>query len=373
MKIAVNTRLLIENKLDGIGWFTYETLKRITQKHKDVEFLFLFDRPYSESFIFSSNITPLVTGPPARHPFLWYYWFEKSVPEIIKQAKPDLFLSPDGYLSLSTNVPSVPIIHDINFYHRPKDLPYLKRKYYQYYFPKFAKKAVRIGTVSNYSKQDITNSYNINPDKIDVMYNGANATYNPINETQKKASREKYASGHDYFIFIGNLHPRKNVGRLLKAFDEFKKEIKREFKLVIVGGRFFKTGEIKESFRNLKYKEDIIFTGRLSPGDLKEVLGAATALTFVPIFEGFGIPNIEAMYCDVPVITSNETSIPEVVGDAALLVNPFSINEIKEAMIKIWEDENLRSRLIERGRKRREIYSWENTADNLWKCIEKSI
>lgn len=372
-KIAVNTRLLIENKLDGIGWFTYETLKRITQKNSDTEFIFIFDRPYSRSFIFSSNITPLVIGPPARHPFLWYFWFEYSIPHILKKYKPDLFLSPDGYLSLSTKIPSINIIHDINFHHRPKDLPFLKRKYYKYYFPKFANKAIRIGAVSNYSKKDIANSYRIDPGKIDVIYNGANEKYKPLDEEEKRKIKLKYTSGHDYFIFIGNLHPRKNVARLLMAFDKFREEINRGFKLVIIGERFFKTREIKNAYKNLKHKEEIIFTGRLSPDNLGKILGASTALTFVPLFEGFGIPNLEAMYCDVPVITSNATSIPEVVGDAGLMVNPFSISEIKDAMIEIVKNDKLRDDLIKKGRKRREKFNWDNTADDLWNCIKKCI
>lgn len=373
MKIAVNTRLLIENKLDGIGWFTYETLKRITQKHKETEFVFIFDRPFSEAFIFSSNIKPLVIGPPTRHPVLWYLWFEYSIPKVIEREKPDIFLSPDGYLSLSINTPSIPIIHDINFFHRPKDLPFVTRQYYQKFFPKFAGKAVRIGTVSNYSKTDIAESYGIQPDRIDVMYNGANEIFKPVNEEKKGEIKEKYSNGADYFVFIGSLHPRKNVARLLLAFDEFKNEVNKDFKLIIVGEKFFKTNDIKETYNKIKHQNDIIFSGRLNPADLRDLIGASSALTFVPLFEGFGIPNIEAMYCDVPVITSNTTSIPEVVGDAGILVNPFSVSEIKSAMLQIVFDKTKRKKLIEKGRERRKAFHWDKTAEDLWKCIEKGL
>jgi len=125
MIIAVNTRLLIQGKLEGIGWFARETLSRITRDHPEHQFLFIFDRPYAEEFIFSGNVTPIVLSPPTRHPILWYIWFEFQIPRILRKYKADLFFSPDGYLSLSTHIMQLAAIHDINFAHRPKDLPWL--------------------------------------------------------------------------------------------------------------------------------------------------------------------------------------------------------------------------------------------------------
>ncbi len=119
LKIAVNTRLLLPDKMEGIGYFAYETLLRITRAHPDVEFHFLFDRPYDSSFIFSDNVKPVVLFPPARHPFLWYWWFEWSVAGYLKKNKFDLFLSPDGYCSLSSDTPTLAIQHDIAFEHYP--------------------------------------------------------------------------------------------------------------------------------------------------------------------------------------------------------------------------------------------------------------
>ncbi|MCD4794469.1 MAG: glycosyltransferase family 4 protein [Bacteroidales bacterium] len=373
MKIAVNTRLLIENKLDGIGWFTFETLKRITQNYPEHDFYFLFDRKYSEKFIFSDNITPIVINPPARHPFLWYLWFEFSVKKTLKKINADLFLSPDGYLSLSSDVKQISVIHDINFVHRPHDLPYLTRKYCNYFFPKFAERAYKIATVSEYSKQDIIEQYSISEDKTDVVYNGCNEMYRPVEEDIKQRTKQKYSEGKDYFIFIGSLLPRKNIARLFQAFEKFKKETQSDFKLVIVGAKMFMTKDIEYAYSESKYKDDIIFTGRLSPEILHQVLASAYAMTFVPVFEGFGIPLIEAMNCDVPVISSNKTSLPEVAGDAALYVDPFSVDSIKDAMIKITEDESFRLALIEKGRIRKELFSWDKTADKLWDVIERSF
>ena len=239
MKIAVNTRLLIKDRLEGIGWFTFETFKRITRKHPEHEFIFIFDRQFSDEFIFSSNITPVVIHPQSRHPFLWYLWFEHSLPTFLKKSKPDLFISPDGFLSLSSNIPSFSVIHDINFAHQPKDLPFLAKKYYNHYFPLYAKKAERVATVSEFSKKDLCEKYHLNPNKVDVVYNGVNKIYSSVHENDKKTVKNKYTNGSDFFVFIGALHPRKNVSRLLLAFDEFKKSYKSDIKLVIVGDFMF--------------------------------------------------------------------------------------------------------------------------------------
>ena len=132
MNIAVNTRLLLKNKLEGIGWFTFESLKRITTQHPEHHFFFIFDRDFSEEFIFSDNITPLIQFPPARHPFLFFAWFEYALPSLLNKLKPDLFLSPDGFLSLRYQGKSMNVIHDLNFEHYPEDLPALIRWYYRY-------------------------------------------------------------------------------------------------------------------------------------------------------------------------------------------------------------------------------------------------
>lgn len=373
MKIAVNTRLLIKDKLEGIGWFSYETLKRITQKHPEHQFVFIFDRDFDESFIFSKNITPVKIAPQSRHPFLWYLWFEISVPKILSRFKADLFFSPDGFLSTKTHIPSVPAIHDINFAHRPEDLPYWVRNYYNYYFPIYAQKAKRIITVSEYSKSDICNTYKIKPEKIDVVYNGINQIYKPLDEETKKQTIEKITDGKPYFVFIGALHPRKNVARLIQAFDLFRKETALGFKLVIVGDKMFKNQDIENSYNNMNFKDDVIFTGRLPHDELHKILGSAYAMTFVPYFEGFGIPIIEAMACDVPVITSNVTSMPEVGGDAVLLSDPFSVEYIKNCMVKIANDNELRNKLIIKGRERIKNFSWDKTADRVWNSLEKSL
>lgn len=369
MIIAVNTRLLIHGKLEGIGWFTFETLSRITRDHPEHQFLFIFDRPFSPEFIFSENVSPIVLSPPTRHPVLWYIWFELQIPRILKKYKVDLFFSPDGYLSLNTNVKQLAAIHDINFAHRPKDLPWLKAKYYNYFFPLFARKAQRIVTVSSFSKKDIHQTYHIENEKIDVVYNGVNTLYTPTSNDEKLKAKAKYSEGKDYFLFIGSLHPRKNITGLLLAYDAFRSSIESDVKLLIVGESMFKTRDIEQTFEGMRYKNDVVFTGRLGNEALHQVLGASLSLTFVPFFEGFGIPVIEAMNAGVPVICSNTTSLPEVGGDAVLYADPFDVSEITDAMVRLYQDNELRESLIEKGFRQKEKFSWDKTAELLWESI----
>ncbi|MBN2175872.1 MAG: glycosyltransferase family 4 protein [Bacteroidales bacterium] len=373
MKIAVNTRLLLKNRLEGIGWFTYESLKRITQQHPEHEFFFIFDRKYDESFIFSDNITPIVIPPQARHPILFYLWFEQSIPRLFKRIKPDLFLSTDGYLSLSAKVKSLVVMHDLNFEHYPQDLPWMVRKHYRHYFPRYARKAARIATVSEYSKKDISELYTVTPHKIDVVYNGANEGFKPVMEDTKKQVWKKYTQNCPYFLFVGALHPRKNLVNLFKAFDLFKSRKSTNIKLLIVGEKMWWTPEIRNAYEQMKYKNEVVFSGRIEFEQLQKVVASALALTYVSYFEGFGIPIVEAFYAGTPVITSEVTSMPEVAGDAALLVDPFSIRSITDAMVKISSDENLRKLLIEKGNERKKLFSWQITADRLWGSIEKVL
>jgi glycosyltransferase involved in cell wall biosynthesis len=373
MRIAVNTRLLLKGKLEGIGWFTFETLRRITRENPEHEFIFIFDRPYNPDYIFAKNVTAVVVGPQARHPFLFYIWFDFVIPRVLKKHKADIFVSPDGYLSRRTKVPQLAVIHDINFVHRPEDLPWLIARYYNYFFPRFARIAKRIATVSFYSKEDITRSFKIDYDKIDVVYDGINQIYEPLEPETKRKIREKYTGGAEYFLFVGALHPRKNVGGLLKAFDGFKLETKSAIKLLIVGGEMHKTGEIFETYDNLRFKSDVIFTGRISTEELRDIFGAALALTFVPFFEGFGIPVVEAMSAGVPVICSNTTSIPEVGGNAVLYADPMKTCQITDAMIQMAGDEELRKSLIEKGFIQKSRFSWDQTASLLWASINRTL
>ena len=373
MRIAVNTRLLLPGKLEGLGRFACETLRRITQWHPEHEFLFIFDRKYDREFIFSDNIIPVVAFPQARHPILWYLFFDWGIPPVLKKYKPDIFLSPDGWLSLRTQIPSISVIHDLNFFHEPQWIETLPRYYYNYFFPRFIRKAGRIATVSEYSANDISSQFGIPRDTIDVIYNGAGDNLVPVNEPVKQATREKYTRGCPYFLFLGLVHPRKNLTCIIEAFNRYKKTANDKTRLLVAGSTKYRTADTKSAFELSPFREDIVFTDRLPESELMNVLGSCQALVYASLFEGFGIPILEAMHCGVPVITSNVTSMPEVGGDAVYYVNPHSADSISEGMLAINRDEKLRADLIRKGFEQKKKFSWDRTAKGLWKCIETTF
>lgn len=373
MRIAVNTRLLLKNRLEGIGWFTYETMRRIAEGHPEHEFIFIFDRPFDPDFIFAANVQGVVIGPPARHPLLFIAWFEFSIPYILKKFKADLFLSPDGYLSLRCKLPQISVIHDLNFEHYPEHLPRLVRWYYKYFFPRFAKKAKRIITVSNYSKSDIIKQYDISPKLIEVAYNGVNTNYQPIADVRQQQIRDELSNGNPYFVFVGALHPRKNIIGLLQSFEIYKNKKASNTHLIIVGNKYWWNDEMENQHQKMLNKSAVQFIGHLDSKRLNEVVAASIAMVYVSFFEGFGIPILEAFRAETAVITSNVTSMPEVAQDAALLVDPFDYESIAKAMETMDSDSEIRQAYIEKGKIRAKYFSWDQTAKAVWESIQKEI
>jgi glycosyltransferase involved in cell wall biosynthesis len=371
MRIAVNARFLIRDKLEGIGWFTHETLRRIVAQAPEHEFVFLFDRPFDEAFIYGDNVQPAALFPPARHPFLWWWWFEKAVPAALKKHRADIFLSPDGYCSLSGRTPTVMVTHDIAHAHFPDQVPWAARKYYNYFVPRFLQRADRIVTVSEFVKKDICGHYGIESAKIDVAGNGAREGFQPLTGPERSAVREKYAGGREYFFYVGSINPRKNVHRLIAAFDRFKKRTHAPVQLLLAGRFGWQTGEVREAYEQARFREDIRFLGYVSEDELPLLMGGSLALVYASLFEGFGVPLLEAMHAETPVITSNVASMPEVAGRAAWLVDPLITDQIAIAMQLLYEEPQRREALIREGRTQRGAFSWDRAADVLWKAVEK--
>jgi len=370
MRIGVNTRLFVKGKMDGIAWFTYEIFKRIVTQHPEHEFVFFFDRQYDPYFIFAPNIEPVVVHPQARHPFLWYLFFECGIKRNLSIKKIDLFISPDGWTCLNTKVKTINVIHDLNFEHYPSFIPFLTLKYYKHFFPRFAKKADKLITVSQFSKNDIANLYHVDKEKIDVVYNAASDDFFKVDEETKEQTVQRLTNGTPYFVFVGSAHKRKNVERIMQAFVQFREKY-ADFKFVFAGSNKYWDEDIKKTYNNLKYKSDFVFTGYLSTSEMNCVVSSAMALVYPSLFEGFGVPIVEGFAANVPVITSNVASMPEVAGDAALLVNPFSIAEIADAMEKVATDEQLRIKLVQLGKERMHAFSWDKSAQQFWNVIEK--
>ncbi|HRE39127.1 MAG TPA: glycosyltransferase family 1 protein [Chitinophagaceae bacterium] len=373
MNIAVNTRFLLKDYLEGYGYFIYETFKRITAAHPEHEFIFIFDRPYDERFVFGPNVKAVVTGPPARHPLLWKLWYDIKVPVLLRKYKADVFVSCDGFCSLGTKVPQCLLVHDLAFLHYPSFIPKSHLLYYKRYTPKMLAKAKVIAAVSAFSKKDITSQYGTAADKINIVYSAAKEIFQPLTNEEKQATRAKYTGGKEYFIYAGAIHPRKNLVNLLKAFSLFKKRQQSSMKLVLTGRLAWKYDSFVKNLKTYKYRDDVVMTGYVNEEEIRKLVGAAYTMVYPSLFEGFGVPVLEAMQCDVPVITSLNSSMQEIANEAALYAEPESPADIAEKMMLLYKDEKLRSQLIEKGRVVVKQYSWEQSAERLWQSIEKAI
>ena len=373
MVIAVNTRFLRNDYLEGYGNFIYENFIRITKAHAEHEFIFIFDRPFDKQFIFARNVKAVVTGPAARHPLLWKYWYDIKVPVVLKKYKADVFISCDGFCSLTTKTAQCLAVHDLSFIHYPSFIPASHRLFYKRYTPKFINRAKRIITVSEFSKRDIVDQYKIDPGKIDVIPNAAKDSFQPVTDAEKTGLKNELTNGKEYFVYAGAIHPRKNLTNLLKAFSVFKKKQMSNWKLVLTGRLAWKNKDFIKSLKTYKHREDVVLTGYVEEDKLIRVIGSAYALVYPSLWEGFGVPVLEAMRCNVPVITSVNSAIQEIGGDAALYADPNNYNDIAEKMMRIYKDEELRRQLILRGAKLSGRYNWDESAELLWQTIMKTI
>ncbi len=372
MVIAVNTRFLLPKNLEGFGYFTKELLQLLTQQYPQHQFHFFFDRPFDAAFIFSPNVQGHLVSPPARHPFLWKYWFDVKVLLLLKRLKADVFLSVDGQCSLTTRVPQCLVVHDLGFLHHPEAYKKSHRLYLKRYTPAFIKKAKRLVTVSQFSKQDIMTQYQTDDSKISVVYNGIKDIFIPTSFDKQAEVKEKFTAGTEFFLYAGAIHPRKNLINLLKAFSIFKRRLKSSMKLVLAGRLAWKNDEFLTLLATYKYKEDVVLTGYVNESDLADLMAAAYSLVYPSLFEGFGVPVIEAMKCGVPVLTSKNSSMQEIGEEAALYFDPQNIDDIANKLMRIYKDEKERNDLIEKGFLVAQKYSWQKTADGVWDSLIKA-
>lgn len=370
MVIAVNTRLLMSGKLEGIGWFTHEVLRHMVAAHPEHEFHFIFDRPFEPAFRFGSNVTMHVLHPPTRHPWLWYLWFEWRMPALLRRIGADVFFSPEGYCSLRSKVPTVMAIHDLSILHHPEHVKRSYLRYFQRYYPRFAARAERIVTVSEFSARDIEALLPEAKGKVQVVYNGARAEYRPLSGEEQESIRQQWSDGQPYLLYVGALQPRKNIERMLHAFERFKIETGAPHLLLLAGRKAWKAGPIETTWQQMQHRDAVHFLGYREVEELANLAGAAHAMVYVSLFEGFGIPILESLQCGVPVIASETTSMPEVTGPAGLLVDPYSVDEIASAMARIVTDQTLYTRLKHEALPQAAQFSWPQTAGKVWEVIE---
>jgi glycosyltransferase involved in cell wall biosynthesis len=375
MRIAFNARFGAYDFTEGYGRFVREMAGRLSDSgfripesaHPPSTILFLTDR-------LSADIPEPCRkiGYPARHPLLWKLWYDVHLPRALRDFGADVFFSPDGICSLRTRVPQVLVIHDLAFLHAPGGLPAAQQRYYRRNTPLFVRKATRIITVSECSKQDILAHYPQASGKVDVVYNGVEQAFQPLSWEQREAVKASHTGGVEYFIYVGSVHPRKNLVNLLKAFSIFKKRQRTQMKLVIAGRLAWKHEAFTEALSRYKFRDDVILTGYLEREVLRQLMGAAYALVNPSLWEGFGLALVEAMQSGVPVLCSGAHVFPEIAADAAFYFNPEDPEDISRQLMRVYIDETERSRIIEKGRDRAGYFSWDRTARQVLEILQQA-
>ncbi|MDX1911641.1 MAG: glycosyltransferase family 1 protein [Saprospiraceae bacterium] len=370
MKIAVNTRFLLP-ELEGFGWYTHEIVRRMVLANPEDEFIFFFDRPFDARFIYAPNVTPVVLPPKARFAPLFYTWFEWSVRRALLRYRAEVFFSPDSMCSLSSKVPVVMTCHDLAPLHAPQQIPWVHRPYLLHFLPKFLRRADHVLTVSQFVRQDIAQTCGVSTEKITAVYNGCRDIFQPLDEETKAQVRIQFSGGHPYFFYAGAIHPRKNIARLIRAFDLFKTKTGAPHQLLLAGRFAWKTEEVGVAIKTARHRADIRLLGYIPEVDLARLTASATALTYLSLNEGFGLPMLEAMSCDTPVLAANATCLPEIAGDAALLVDPLSEAEIAKGLEKLAHNPSFAQQLIENGRKQRLKFSWDAAAEQIYQILRR--
>lgn len=285
-----------------------------------------------------------------------------ELPLKVKKTKVDI-LHTQYHIPLFTNVPSIITFHDVSYLTHPEFFPYFEKIKMSFFMPYSVKKAKKIISVSEFSKKEIKRIYGIPENRICSIYNGISDEFKIISENDIQKTLKKYKIFTPYILTVSNIQPRKNLKGLVKSFFRILKENKNfPCNLVIVGKKLWLYDEIFSEIRNSEFKEKVIFTDYIDNSDLIGLYNGAKMFVYVSFYEGFGFPVLEAMACGCPVITSNVSSLPEIVGNAAIMVNPSNIDEISQAMITLYYDNSLQKRLKEKGYLQAKKFSWKECA-----------
>lgn len=301
-------------------------------------------------------------------------WDQVLLPISLKKEKVDLVHNTKSSTSIINPCYSVVTIHDIIPIVYKQTEKFTNYLYWNLQIPLAAKHANQIITVSESAKKDIVNYYKIREDKISVIYNGVSEKFRII-ESKKELDQIKslYSLPDKYILYVGTLQPRKNLPLLIKSYGKLVADKKITHKLLIVGREGWKYSAIFSLIKELHLEKDIIITGYIQDDDLPYIFNLANLFVYPSIYEGFGLPPLEAMACGIPVITSNTSSLPEVVGNAGIMINPYDVDCLAKVMFEALTNEGLRRDMIKKGLERSKLFSWEKTARETLKVYEETM
>jgi len=282
----------------------------------------------------------------------------------------DLFHATDHLLPRLSQVKSVFTLHDLVFRFYPETHKPLNRWFLTLMMPRFLQAADAVIAVSECTKRDAIRLYGVDESKIRVIYEGVNPRFRPATPEAISVVCQKHGLPEHFILSVGTIEPRKNLNTLLEAYHALRHQ-GAEFKLVIVGKKGWLYHGFFRRLRDLGLEDEVIFPGFVSDEDLPALYSAADLFIFPSLYEGFGLPPLEAMACGTPVVTSDVSSLPEIVGDAAITVDPHNAEELAEDILRILGDPELRVRLQNKGLARAKIFSWEDTAKKTLEIYEE--
>jgi len=368
MKILINA-LLLNSRFSGVQFSTENlllSLAKIDSPLQELEVLLPAD--YPGQFKDRQYVRSHKTLFPAARRLKRIFYEHFRLPGLLRKEKAQLYHATGYILPWFLKTPNVLTVHDLIALDYPQYCKNENALYFRLCLPRSIKRADRIIAVSYTVKEDILRRFKIDPEKIDVVYHGVDASFKKIVAGQiLERVRNKYHIPQQYILFVGNLEPKKNLVRLIDAFLLLKKKNAIPHKLLIVGQDGWKSEAIHKRLERSGDTSDIVFTGYVDNEDLPAIYSMAALFAFPSLYEGFGLPVLEAMACGTPVLISDRGALPEIAGNIFPQVDPTSVPDIAAGMLKCLTDEVLRARNIRYGLERVKTFTWENTA---WQTLE---
>jgi glycosyltransferase involved in cell wall biosynthesis len=277
-----------------------------------------------------------------------------------------------NYIPLKSKAKTIITIHDMTFKTVPDTLQEGIQRYFKKNLSIAAANATKIIAISNKTKEDIIRYFQVPENKIKVIYGGYDKSFRKIKNTNKlEQIRAKYHLPSSFILFVGTIEPRKNLNLLIQAYAKLPYVFRKNYKLVLAGQKGWVNESFYKEINKLDINNDIIFTGYLPDEDLLFIYNLADIFVYPSLYEGFGLPPLEAMACGVPVITSNSSSLPEVVGNAAILIDPYNTSELADAIERIYRNPNLYQEMSNKGLEQANKFSWEKCAKETLSVYEE--